>query len=119
MHDKTLLSHLENFKSILTDKLLTLIIFGMENYFKYDIFILKSTHIKLDCCRYQKSPKKKYAKTYASVPKISKRQLEMALTEVQIFHSICYKFIDDKDELGQMVFHFTKAIAQVPYKYIQ
>lgn len=99
VHNKTLFSHINSLKSLVENKLLFLAIFGIENYF-----------------RYQKKPMKKYDKLYGKSPKISRRDLEYSLTELQLFCPCCYRFVEKDEDLASLITQFTKSIAQVPFK---
>lgn len=61
-------------------------------------------------------PNRKLDKLYQQSPNISRNDLEMALTEVQIIYSFSHRMIDCPKDVGLTVLQFAKAIARIPYK---
>lgn len=58
-------------------------------------------------------------KIFADVPVITKRAVEYALTELQIFCNCCHRMLETPYDVAVMIGQFTKAVAQLPYKYVQ
>lgn len=64
-------------------------------------------------------PKQKNSKTdkqFANAPVITKRNIEYALTELQMFCNCCYRTLETPQDVALMIGQFSKAIAQIPYK---
>lgn len=77
--------------------------------------------------RYVKSKKKKEIseatqrtsktdKIYAEAPLITKRSVEYALTELQLFCNCCYRMAETPQDVAIIIGQFSKSIAQIPYK---
>ncbi|KAF5299481.1 hypothetical protein FQR65_LT01062 [Abscondita terminalis] len=106
VNEKTLVSRIETIKQAINKSKLFILIYEIENYFKY-------------CKRYKLNSDKinnKKDKVYGDVPKISRMEVEAMLTELQVLHSCCHQFVETPQIVGKMVGHFTKSIALLPYK---
>lgn len=53
---------------------------------------------------------------YQDAPRVSRRKIEYALTELQLLCNCCYRMVDNIQDVGLMVCQFSKAIAQALYK---
>ncbi|XP_072759228.1 crossover junction endonuclease EME1 isoform X1 [Anoplolepis gracilipes] len=99
-------------KSLIPDYNMTLIIFGMEEYFAY--------------WKRQKTDKNSKSKGsrcngksnehFQTFPIISRQQLEMCLSEVQLVAKCSSRLIENAQDLGLMVYQYTKSISEIPYK---
>lgn len=99
---KTLLNKIENFHSILNEKRIFLAIVGMEKYYRYK--------------NKQKNDAPNKPNLYDTAAHVTRRDVESALGEIQLFYSVSHRFVENDLELSDYVFHLTKAIAQIPNK---
>lgn len=58
---------------------------------------------------------KKYS-DYKDSIKISRYELQYVLTELELRHSCCHRFIENIQELTQIISQYTNSIAQLPEK---
>ncbi|KAF5269376.1 hypothetical protein FQA39_LY08768 [Lamprigera yunnana] len=110
IHSNTLLTHIDSIKSILNKKKIFILIYGIQGYFNY---------YKRQSQKELKNDTKGNSKIdtmYENVPKVSRKQLEYALTELQILQLCCHQFLENSKDMGEMVGHLTKSIALIPYK---
>lgn len=117
VNEKQLLIHIQNLQLDFQNKTIFLGMYGMGNYFKY--FIISSKiyfYLIVFLSRFIKGGRSRNRKSYDGCPKISRKQLDFALTELQLFCSCCYRFLDSSDDVSTLVVQFTKSIAQIPYK---
>ncbi|RZB39515.1 crossover junction endonuclease EME1 [Asbolus verrucosus] len=70
-----------------------------------------NSQIPTDTQREIKNPK-----TFKDCPPVSKRDIEFALTELQILCNSSHRLINSPSQLGLVVAQFTKSIAELPYK---
>ncbi|KAK4882765.1 hypothetical protein RN001_006084 [Aquatica leii] len=112
VNEKTLISHIESIKSVLNKNKLFVLIYELENYFKYH----KRRKYKDSGIQNSNKSNNKNDKQYEGVPKIEEIQLERTLIDLQLFQSCCHQFIDSPQVMGEMIGHFTKSVALVPYK---
>lgn len=64
-------------------------------------------------------PRQKNSKTdklFADTPIVTKRTIDYALTELQMFCNCCYRTLETPQDVALMIGQFSKAIAQIPYK---
>lgn len=104
-----------NVKSLLSSYTMTLVIFGMEEYFARRRKVKRASDPSSrdgDLSR-PKSSDKSNPETF---PIVSRQQLEMCLVEVQIVASCSSRLIEDAEDLALMVYQYTKSISEIPYK---
>ncbi|XP_024940621.1 probable crossover junction endonuclease EME2 isoform X2 [Cephus cinctus] len=104
-----------NIKELLCQKKVTLVVFGIEEYFKYHKN-LKRAAVKGAVVSNNSHRKNKSTKKFGDFPKISRRDLETCLTEIQITANINSRLIETSQDLSLMIYQYTKAIAEIPYK---
>ncbi|XP_015191737.1 PREDICTED: uncharacterized protein LOC107074634 isoform X2 [Polistes dominula] len=110
--DDSFNSSLSYIRTLLPDYNITLVIFGIKAYFLYH-----TNKKKLDKCSGSKSNNKtKEFIAYKESPKISKQQLEECLAENQIINKCNNRLIENATDLALMIYQYTKAIAEKPYK---
>lgn len=85
----------------------TLVVFGMEEYFAYR--------------KKRKSDRnagggKGCNSRFETFPVISRQQLEMCLTEIQLSLNCNSRSIESARDLALMVYQYTKSISEMPYK---
>ncbi|XP_029161101.1 crossover junction endonuclease EME1-like isoform X2 [Nylanderia fulva] len=99
-------------KSLIPNYNVTLVIFGMEEYFAYrkKQKTDKSSKSKGSRCN------NKGNQHFETFPIISRQQLEMCMTEVQIVAKCSSRLIENAQDLGLMVYQYTKSISEIPYK---
>lgn len=100
VHAKKLLSDIELKRTLFPDKLIHLGIFGLENYFS----------------QYKSRKQKCKDKAFANVPKVSRKDIDMALIELQIMYGISHRMLETPQDVSSLVAQLTKSIAQIPYK---
>lgn len=104
--DKTFVPSVTSMASIFPKERLSLIIYGMENYFE----------------RYKKSKKQKSDKNDprrvngTSNIKISQDDLELCLAEVQLILRCNSTLVETPQELAMLIYRYTKSIAEIPLK---
>ncbi|KAI4490648.1 hypothetical protein M0804_003592 [Polistes exclamans] len=110
--DDSFNSSLSYIRTLLPDYNMTLVIFGIKAYFLYH-----KNKIKLKKCSRSKSNNKtKDFIAYRESPEISKQQLEVCLAENQIMNKCNNRLIENAADLALMIYQYTKAIAEKPYK---
>lgn len=86
--------------------------------------------VAISCfCRFVKAKKKKEIagtaqsqktskadRIYAEASLITKRNVEYALTELQLFCNCCYRMAETPQDVALIVGQFSKSVAQIPYK---
>ncbi|XP_012522155.1 crossover junction endonuclease EME1 [Monomorium pharaonis] len=110
--DGTFCVSVTNSKDLIPGYNMTLIIYGMEEYFA--------------CQKKQKSNRNynnkvsrcngKDGNRFDMLPTISRQQLEMCLTEIQIIAKCSCKLIENIQDLAMTVCQYTKSISEIPYK---
>ncbi|CAK9807749.1 Crossover junction endonuclease EME1 [Anthophora quadrimaculata] len=105
---------ISNIKDLLSDYNIILVIFEIENYFIFKKQANNSDKNKVKN-KTQKASSKNNDK-FKNSPKISRRQLETYLNEVQITSGCSSRLINSSQELALMIYQCTKAIAEIPYK---
>ncbi|EFN82754.1 crossover junction endonuclease EME1 [Harpegnathos saltator] len=110
----TLCASISSCKALKSNYNMTLVIFGMEEYFTY--------HKKAKGKSGQHSGSKesrcksKGNQRFETFPIISRQQLEMCLTEAQIVMKCSSRLIENVQDLALMIYQYTKSISEVPYK---
>lgn len=111
--DGTFCVSIMNSKDLIPNYNMTLLIYGMEEYFV--------------CRKKQKSDRNTGSKESRyngkngnqwldTLPTISRQQLEMCLTEIQIVAKCSSRLIENIQDLILMVCQYTKSISEIPYK---
>jgi len=108
----TFCASISNIKTLLPNYSTTLVIFGMEEYFAYRKKQKSGQSSKSNGSK----SKNKGNQPFETFPIISRQQLEMCLTEVQIVAKCSSRLIEDAQNLALMVYQYTKSIAEIPYK---
>lgn len=93
----TLQQYILEQKTLAGNKMITIALFGLQKYFKN----LKS----------QKGKKKN-----TDGSKITAKELEHQLTELQIIAQINHRTVETQDDLNAMVFQYSKSLAEAPAK---
>ncbi|XP_043600084.1 crossover junction endonuclease EME1 [Bombus pyrosoma] len=110
--DGSFCTSISSIKSSLPNYKITLVIFGIEDYF---------------ACREQRrnskesrTKKKTYIEKYHQMStyphKISRKHLETCLNEIQIISDCSSRLINNSQDLALMIYQYTKAIAEIPHK---
>ncbi|XP_050448865.1 crossover junction endonuclease EME1 isoform X1 [Cataglyphis hispanica] len=99
-------------KSLIPNYNMTLVIFGMEEYFTYRKKQKTDQSSKSKGSRLN-SKNNEHFKTF---PIISRQQLEMCLTEIQLVVKCNSRLIENAQDLSLMVYQYTKSISEIPYK---
>ncbi|OAD53267.1 Crossover junction endonuclease EME1 [Eufriesea mexicana] len=112
--DNSFCVSISNIKSSLANYKIILVIFGIEDYFAY-----REQEQNLNKNRTKKKAQEIYAKNnlqFKNFPKISRKQLETCLNEIQIITGCSSKLINNSQDLALMIYQCTKAIAETPHK---
>lgn len=111
--DGTFCASITNSKDLIPSYNMTLVIYGIEEYFA--------------CKKKQKSnrnPGNKESRCngkdgnqrFDTLPTISRQQLEICLTEIQIAAKCSSRLIENAQDLALTVCQYTKSISEIPYK---
>uniref|UniRef100_A0A1Y1LUS3 ERCC4 domain-containing protein n=1 Tax=Photinus pyralis TaxID=7054 RepID=A0A1Y1LUS3_PHOPY len=115
IHNNTLNTHVQSIKSVINKKKLFIVIYGLDSYFRCHKRE-KHREVRKEVSQTVSKKTNKNERVYIDMPKVTKKQLESAFTELQILHSCCYRLIESPPDLGMLVTQFTKSIASAPYK---
>jgi len=99
-------------KVLISNYNMILIIFGMEEYFAYQKKRKSNESSENKKTKYNN----KGNQQFDGFPIISKQQLEMCLTEIQIIAKCSNRLIENAQDLGLMIYQYTKSISEIPYK---
>lgn len=110
--EDTLCTSVSNNKDLIPNYNMTLVIYGMEEYFAY------RKKQKSDRNPGSKGSKcnSKGNQQFDTLPVISRQQLEMCLAEIQIIVKCSSRLIESTQDLALMVCQYTKSISEIPYK---
>ncbi|KAF7412411.1 hypothetical protein HZH66_001307 [Vespula vulgaris] len=112
--DDSFCTSISYIRTLLPDYNMTLVIFGIQEYFLY---YKKKNKLKNNKGSGSKSSNEtKDFKIYKESPEISKQQLEVCLAEIQIINKCNSRLIENAADLALMIYQYTKAIAEIPYK---
>ncbi|XP_011645461.1 crossover junction endonuclease EME1 [Pogonomyrmex barbatus] len=108
----TFCTSISNSKDLIPSYSMTLVIYGMEEYFTY------RKKQKSDQNPGSKGPRYngKNNQQLDTLPIISRQQLEMCLAEIQIVAKCSSRLIENAQDLALMVYQYTKSISEIPYK---
>ncbi|XP_008201573.1 crossover junction endonuclease EME1 isoform X2 [Tribolium castaneum] len=114
VNNETLCAHIQSIKSVLVNKKITLAIYDLQSYNRYQ------KNKKYNEMRTQLTQETERSTSnnhlFRDFPNVSKGQIELALTELELLCSCSHRMVDSGPELGQMVAQFTKSVAEIPYK---
>ena len=113
----TFCKSVESICDLLPQKRLTLVIYGITDYFLYHKN-QKDKAVRNEILGNEK-PKKGFSKNdklYGVLPKISRKDLELCLTEIQILNNCSNRIVKSAEELALVVYQYTKAISEIPFK---
>lgn len=115
VHENSLHKAIEEIAALLPDRDLTLVIFGLEDYFRFQK-TQKRRDVRSDVLG--TGPQKRRVKegTVEAAPQVSRGDVEYALAEIQIKCNINHRCINNKTDMANLVCQFTKAIAEAPFK---
>lgn len=110
--DGSFCTSISSIKSSLPDYKITLVIFGIEDYF--------ACREKRRNSKESRTKKKTYIEKYHQMStyphKISREHLETCLNEIQIISDCSSRLINNSQDLALMIYQYTKAIAEIPHK---
>lgn len=101
-------------RTLLPDYNITLVIFGLQGYFAYHKKKKKSTNKKGSGSKANSNTDN--SETYQKSQQILKQQVDTQLAEIQITAKCNSRLIESSVDLALMVYQYTKAIAEIPYK---
>lgn len=110
--DGTFCTTILNCKTLISDHNMTLVIFGIEEYFMYHNKEKSNKNSGGKGSRY----KSKGNQQFETFPIISRQQLEMSLAEAQIVVKYSSRLIENAQDLAVMIYQYTKSISEIPYK---
>jgi len=99
-------------KTLIPNYNMTLVICGMEEYFTYRKKQKSDRNLGSKESRYNS----KGNQQFDMLPIISRQQLEMCLTEIQIVVKCSSRLIENSQDLALMICQYTKSISEIPYK---
>nr|XP_012222936.1 PREDICTED: crossover junction endonuclease EME1 isoform X2 [Linepithema humile] len=105
--EDTFCASISNITTLLPNYSITLVVFGMEEYFAY---------LKKSSSGSNGSKGNTKGKRFEAFPIISRQRLEMCLTEVQIVAKCSSRLIENAQDLASTVYQYTKSISEIPYK---
>lgn len=103
---------ISNSKDLIPDYNMTLVIYGMEEYFVYRKKKKSDQNSGSKGSRYNN----KGNQYFDTLPIISRQQLEMCLAEIQVVNKCSSRLIENAQDLALMVCQYTKSISEIPYK---
>lgn len=110
--DGSFCTSISSIKSSLSDYKITLVIFGIEDYF--------SCREQRRNSKESRTKKKTYIEKYHQMStyphEISRKHLETCLNEIQIISDCSSRLINNSQDLALMIYQYTKAIAEIPHK---
>ncbi|XP_034950019.1 crossover junction endonuclease EME1 [Chelonus insularis] len=106
IHDESFVAAVTSLSDQMTEKSLSLIIYGINGYFEYH----KSRNKKKICNKMYDNIK--------NYPKISRKEFDKCLVKIQIFVECNTRLIDSSVEMSLLIYQYTKSIAEIPYKLI-
>lgn len=56
---------------------------------------------------------------YLGVPKVNRKDVDIALAEIQILTGCSHRMLETAHDVGHMIAQFSKSISQVPYKLVE
>lgn len=112
--DDTFCESVLSCKALIPDYNMTLVIFGMKDYFAHRKKAKEKSSQSSENKRSKGSNKNN--QQFETLPTISRQQLEMCLTEAQIVARCSSRLIEDAQDLALMVYQYTKSISEIPYK---
>ncbi|XP_066583521.1 crossover junction endonuclease EME1 isoform X1 [Prorops nasuta] len=101
--DKSFNACVSNFRILKPDHTFTLIIYNIQKYFSY-------LSKEID----NRNSKRINTKEKESYPNISRKQVDMCLTQIQIIANCNTRLIENSQDLTSMLYQYTKAIAETP-----
>ena len=115
INSNTLLSTFEEMISMLPGNELTVVIYGIEDYFRFQK-TQKNRDVRSEVLGTGPTKRKKKEATFDSAPRVSRGDVEFALAELQVKLNVSHRCINSKTDLANLVCQFTKAIAEAPFK---
>nr|XP_046489409.1 crossover junction endonuclease EME1 isoform X1 [Neodiprion pinetum] len=112
----TFVTSIDNIQTSMPGKVTTLIVYGMENYFRHHRNLKKMQVKNLCLGSFRDGKKRRGSKAFEDLPVISRKQLELCLIEVQLTLNCNSQLIESPHGLGQVIGQYTKAIAEAPFK---
>ncbi|KAK0165402.1 hypothetical protein PV328_003918 [Microctonus aethiopoides] len=105
IYDKTFVTSIAVISASMSQAKLTFVIYGIERYFEY----------------YKQRSNQKKDKSYTNIemqgiPKISKKDLELSLIDIQIGSNCTARLIENSSDMSLLIYQYTKAIAEKSYK---
>lgn len=111
--DGSFCATISTIKGSLANYNMMLIIFGIEDYFIYK----KQTNLAKNGTKNKiKKINTKNNSKFKNFPEVLRQQLEMCLNEIQIISKCSSRLLNNFEDLAQMIYQCTKAIAEIPYK---
>lgn len=115
VYESTLHSTVEEMTSLLQGKELTLAIFGLEEYFRYQK-TQKRRDVHSDVLGTGSIRRKAKEGSVDAAPMVSRGDVEFALAELQVRLNVNHRILNSKTDLANLVCQFSKAIAEAPIR---
>ncbi|XP_023710694.1 crossover junction endonuclease EME1 isoform X3 [Cryptotermes secundus] len=113
IHAVDLTNHIQSLQLTLPGKKLTLVVYGVEQYFRYH----NSSKRQEVRAKVGKLKTSKKTENFENTPRISRDKFDTALTELQLFADCSHRLVEKPHDLGTFIRQFSKAIAEVPFKH--
>ncbi|KYN05258.1 PREDICTED: crossover junction endonuclease EME1 [Cyphomyrmex costatus] len=107
--ENTFCTSVTEYKALIPNYNITLIIYGMEEYFAYQ---KKRKSDPGKRTRHKGNGNQRFD----TLPIVSREQLEMCLTEIQLVIKCSSRLIDNLQDLALVICQYTKSISEIPYK---
>ncbi|PNF42774.1 hypothetical protein B7P43_G13623 [Cryptotermes secundus] len=115
IHAVDLTNHIQSLQLTLPGKKLTLVVYGVEQYFRYH----NSSKRQEVRAKVGKLKTSKKTENFENTPRISRDKFDTALTELQLFADCSHRLVEKPHDLGTFIRQFSKAIAEVPFKLVK
>ncbi|XP_014235937.1 crossover junction endonuclease EME1 [Trichogramma pretiosum] len=116
VYENNFLNTIKKIKCLLPKKKITLVIYKIEDYFKYSKN-LKDAAMHEQILGTDKQKKRKVDKNnYSDYPKISRKKFEEILVEVQVIYGVNTRIIESQSDIALLIYQYTKSIALLPSK---
>lgn len=107
INDNEFISTITSISTILSNKRLSIIIYGLEEYFS----VKKNSGGK-------KKDQQKY-QVLKNLPKIDRKLFEIALVDLQLLINCNFRLIDDYEEMSLVIYQYSKSFAETELKKIE
>lgn len=115
IHSGNLEATISEMGSLMPGCELTLAIFGLEDYFRYQK-TQKQRDVRSEVLGSGPQKRKPKGGSYEAAPVLSRGDVEFSLAQLQVLSNVSHRCINSKMDLANLVCQFSKAIAEAPFK---